>query len=98
MNAWSPTTTGRSASPAEVALSTAFSHTMAVAPTSTLEASESRTAPYMTLALGPTETRPTRTAVGATNAEACTTGSAARFLISTFLPPLVGLLTVAHRV
>ena len=76
-----------SAPPAEVALSTAFSHTMAVAPTSTFEASESSTAPYMTLALGPTETRPTKTAVGATNAESSTMGWAPRFLISIFLPP-----------
>ena len=71
-----------------VALSTAFSHTMAVAPTSTFEASESSTALYMTLALGPTDTRPTKTAVGATNAEASAMGSAPRFLISIFsLPP-----------
>ena len=34
---------------------TEFSHTMAVAPTSTMEASESSTDPYMTLASGPTE-------------------------------------------
>ena len=73
--------------PAKVALSTEFSHTMAVAPTSTLDASESKTAPYMTLALGPTETRPTKTAVGATNAEVSTVGSASRCLISIFLPP-----------
>jgi hypothetical protein len=55
---------------------------MAVAPTSTFEASESRTAPYMILASGPTETRPTKTTVGATNAEESITGSAPRFLTS----------------
>src|ERR671916_2953918 len=77
-NTWSPTTTGKSAPPTEVALSTAFSHTMAHSPTSTSEASESSTAPYMILALGSTETRPIKTAVGATNAEASTMGSTLR--------------------
>ena len=36
----------------------------------------------MTLASGPTETRPTKTAVGATNAEGSIMGSAPRFLTS----------------
>ena len=67
---------------AAVALSTAFSQMMAHSPTSTLEASESSTAPFITLALGPTETRPTNAAVGATKAEASTTGSWLRLLIS----------------
>ena len=77
-----PKSTGHSSPPIAVALSTAFSQTMEVDPTSTLEASEFKTAPYMIRASGPTETPPTSTAVGATNADAYRTGSVPRLLIS----------------
>jgi hypothetical protein len=43
-----------------------FSQITDAAPTSILAPSASRTAPYMTLALGPTSTSPTSVAVGAT--------------------------------
>src|SRR5215204_1779561 len=81
-NTWSPSTTGRSASPAAVARSTACSLMTHASPTVMYDASASSTAPYIMRARGPTRISPTRVAVGATYAVLSTAGVQPRCLIS----------------
>ena len=81
-NTWSARLTGRSASPAAVARSTACSVTTQASPTVIRDASASSTAPYMMRARGPIRTSPTSVAVGATNAVASTAGATPRCLIN----------------
>ena len=70
----SPTLTGYFLLPAAVALRTAFSQITVQSPIFISEPSESRTEPYIILEFFPIVIFPTRTAVGAINAEGSTSG------------------------